>query len=95
MAEERITHLERDFSASMTQIARSLNDIEGVQYEQGAIQKEHSRDLLDIKKRLDRIEGSLAGAATKADLAALETRVVDSFTRLLSILDERLPKSEE
>ena len=84
----RVERLERDFGGSMTQVARSLNELEGGQYEQGAIQRAHSRELIDIKKRLSK-------TATREDLEELRTQMLDSFKQMLAILDERLPKKEE
>lgn len=90
--EQRLTRLERDFGGSMQQIAHSLSELESAQYDQGAVQSAHSRDLLDIKKRLGKIESTMA---TKQDLAELSTQMLDSFKQMLAILDERLPKKGE
>lgn len=104
---QRIARLERDFGASMQQIAHSLSELEGTQFEQGALLKEHGRALVDIRKRLGRVEATMAtkqdveGLATKAEVEALRTemgelrtQVLASFQQVLAVLDERLPGKE-
>lgn len=82
-------------SQQIAEVSKKIDEQEITLYEQSALIKGHTRELINIGKRMDKIEGRLDGMATKEDLAALETRMVDSFTRLLAILDERLPKKEE
>lgn len=95
MAEDltkRVDRLERDFGASMQQIAHSLSDIESTQFDHAALLKGHSRALVDIRKQM----------ATKAEVEALHTemgelrtQVLASFQQVLAVLDERLPGKEK
>ena len=64
----------------LTEVSKKLDDQDIALYDQRAILAAHSRDLVDIKKRLERVESTMA---TKQDVAALDAKM-DQVIALLT-----------